>query len=804
MLKKIFTLLLLLTGLTPLLVAQTGTQCPPGQSIFRLELDTDGYFYEVSWQVGTADESVVYGQGTPANDLSAVYEYCVPDNTCLRFRIADSYGDGIAPDGVYRIYLNGVLIRESIGENYGFSQTTTFNCPPGTTCTSTLDVTEGTWSTLDGGGESWYKFVPTQNGTYALSTCFNTNTCPTKIWVYEACGGLVSENNLGTLFYNEGGCTGGNLAEATLFLAANTPYYIRLRYATPGVSCGGEPIDFSLSYVGPIVGCTDPLACNYQPLATVSDTCIYPGDPDCPNAPDLVVLEDVLRNSLSLGFQANADGCAVDEGCYRGFGPRVVLDFTTHIKNIGEEDYFIGQTPDNINTPSDQFVWDPCHQHWHYRGYAEYVLYDAQGNQVPIGSKNGFCVLDLECSDGGQGKYTCGNMGISAQCGDIYGAGLPCQWIDITDLPPGLYTFVVRVNWDQTPDNAGRIEKTYENNWAQACFNLTYQPDGTPNVEFENNCPTYVDCLGVTFGNAQSDCEGVCGGTALIGDWNQNTLREAADVSAYLTAALTDTSNVTTCRDLYADGHFDVYDAALLQECNLHGDEPQHWGSRFPCQFPTGVDNPKDIVYFLTSAVDTVARTFDIALVNPYNRVLGYEIEIAGITIDSLEDLSETFEPVLLHHGNRIIALAETAHPISKNILPAPVLRVHYGQLTGLDVCLDSVIAVVNDKYQRSTALLSDDNCLTITTSSTTDPTTAFGVLAMPNPASGDVELFFANPAALPTEVLLVDVHGRMIRQFANVRGEAVTFERGALAAGVYQFVVRNERGTAVGHLVWQ
>jgi hypothetical protein len=53
------------------------------------------------------------------------------------------------------------------------------------------------------------------------------------------------------------------------------------------------------------------------------------------------------------------------------------------------------------------------------------LLYDQLGNPMPqIGFKNGFCVLDLECSGGGTAKYGCGNMGITAGCGDIYSSGL--------------------------------------------------------------------------------------------------------------------------------------------------------------------------------------------------------------------------------------------------------------------------------------------------------------------------------------------------------------------------------------------
>jgi hypothetical protein len=787
---------------------QAGAQCGGDFSELRLEIDPDQYFNEVSWVISSPDGSPIYGTGFCTSSQLANYTYCIPTGECAIFHILDSYGDGIAPDGFYRLYLNGEQIYEDIGGYYGSGDQVEIGCPPGTSCNTALAVTEGEHTTLPGGGESWYAFTPQQNGAYVLSTCYPTNACPTKIWVYSQCDNIyVVENNLGTLFYSESGCdTLENLAKATLYLAGNQTYYLRIGYANDAV-CDSAAITFNLYYEGPVTGCTDSTACNYNPLAEISSDCIYPGDPDCPNAPDLLMREDDLRNTISLVYYDNDDVCNVEEGCFRGFGSRAVLSFLTHIQNIGEEDYYIGPTPATPETPSDQFVWDPCHHHWHYRGYAEYIVFDENNNQMPLGSKNGFCVIDLECDNGGDGKYHCNNMGISAGCGDYYDQGLPCQWVDITNIPPGNYTLVVRVNWDQSPDKVGRIEKTYANNWAQACFTLQYNNSGTPDVEFNiGDCPVVVDCAGEPAGNARLDCEGVCNGPRLMGDWNVDTLRNAGDVTAYMQTAAAGNGVATNCNDLYDDDLIDVYDAALLQECMLHGNDPQYWVYRFPCQFPTGLISPEDVVTLTLGALDTVGHTIDVEITNPYSKILGYEFDLSGIgQITQVENINAAWQGDLIANGRRVVGLSTNEIPTGKNINATSLVRIHYDQLTDSVVCIAAIQAVVNESYQRSTALLGEPHCKSVIVSGIDEQTLyTQRAVVIPNPTSGDANLFLLDASSGPYTVILSDQHGKIVHTQTNLTDSRYTFKRQNHAAGIYYFQIVGQTGVASGRFVWK
>lgn len=169
---------------------------------------------------------------------------------------------------------------------------------------------------------------------------------------------------------------------------------------------------------------------------------------ECPNGPDLVVDRPYLRETLTLEYLDARDQCLVDERCIRGLGRRKILRFGTRIGNIGNEDLQLGAPSDD----NPNWVYDECHEHYHFEAYAAYDLYDVAAEEIlPIGAKTGFSVIDIGVYDpniavDGCRGYNARNQGITAGCHDTYGANLQCQWIDITDVPDGEYDVIVTTN----------------------------------------------------------------------------------------------------------------------------------------------------------------------------------------------------------------------------------------------------------------------------------------------------------------------------------------------------------------------
>ncbi|XP_026230088.1 lysyl oxidase-like 5b isoform X2 [Anabas testudineus] len=164
-------------------------------------------------------------------------------------------------------------------------------------------------------------------------------------------------------------------------------------------------------------------------------------------------------------MQMYALRCAAEENCLArsAYGPavrdidfRVLLRFPQKVKNQGTSDFLPVK-------PRYQWDWHSCHQHYHSMdAFSNYDLLDAiTGRKVAEGHKASFCLEDTNCDSGFRRRYACTShtQGLSPGCHDIYAANIDCQWIDITDVPPGNYILKVTVN-----PNFHVLESDFSNN----------------------------------------------------------------------------------------------------------------------------------------------------------------------------------------------------------------------------------------------------------------------------------------------------------------------------------------------------
>lgn len=514
--------------------------------------------------------------------------------------------------------------------------------------------------------------------------------------------------NLEAILFNDDACE-GNQAEVTAVFHAGQTFYLRL--GDQGSACTGRLFEWSIVFNGEVVGCTDPLSCNYDPLATVDDgSCLYGPNPNCPSGPDLIITPGVLASSVYPALVSASDGCYISEGCLQGYGLREVVRFTTHIQNVGTEDYVIGAP----NPNSGQFEFDECHGHWHQEGYAEYRMYDENGVALPVGFKNGFCVLDLECNGGGSATYGCSYMGISAGCGDIYHSGLACQWIDVTDLPDGIYTLVIVVNWDRDADLFGREEVSYENNWDQVCFELIRNTGGAHSINVIPNCAPYEDCAGVVHGDAQPDCFGNCNGDAKYGDLNVNSTYEVGDVLMYLNGILDNSLPVYNCTDLTSNDQVDIEDAVWLMDCILvENQDDGHESHAHSCQLPTiGITNPNQSAEFSLLEHNQSSKYFLVGIRNPTADIVATHLQVEGLVVTNVEILANNYNAyAYFRPDGQVMTFSYSFSTVPRSQNPQPFIRIYYSEIIGENVCLSEVYTGVNKSLERINSSISTLNC---------------------------------------------------------------------------------------------
>src|SRR5438132_9748728 len=215
--------------------------------------------------------------------------------------------------------------------------------------------------------------------------------------------------------------------------------------------------------------------------------------------PDLMIWGPSISPRITT-VTFSSSSCAVVEGLVQA-GTRKLLRFSTETRNQGTADISLGNPATN-----PQFVWAPCHGHYHFNNYANYRLLNSNGQSVATGLKIGFCLLDSirwEANAPSNPKYDCGNQGIQKGWGDVYDSTLDGQWIDITGVPDGNYTLEMEVN----PQHR------------------------LPESNYDNN----ITRIPITIGNTRpandnfADAQGLSGSSASVSGTSVGATREAGE-----------------------------------------------------------------------------------------------------------------------------------------------------------------------------------------------------------------------------------------------------------------------------------
>lgn len=161
---------------------------------------------------------------------------------------------------------------------------------------------------------------------------------------------------------------------------------------------------------------------------------------------EVAVIGEGLANQRLIYRYIEPDSCAVAEGCVGGPGWRRLLQFDASVKNlggaaldIGDVDYYLEDTGTELGE-HHVFEYSSCHEHYHFSHYGDFQFH---AGEAVRGNKQAFCLQSTtRYSNNEQSPLdhpygSCEYQGIAAGWGDDYGAGIECQWIDVTDAETG-------------------------------------------------------------------------------------------------------------------------------------------------------------------------------------------------------------------------------------------------------------------------------------------------------------------------------------------------------------------------------
>jgi hypothetical protein len=243
------------------------------------------------------------------------------------------------------------------------------------------------------------------------------------------------------------------------------------------------------------------------------------------------------------------------------------------------------------------------------------------------------------------------------------------------------------------------------------------------------------------------------------------------------------------CNDIHRDTVINVFDAALLVRCL---NDPTR------CDFPNGIVNIFDTAYLSIGAINFNDNYLDIHMRNPDNKVLAYEFDMNGITIDSVESLVN-------HPGaanwsaSKVLAISQNDSSVNRSLLAQPLCRVHFSNITGNQICIANIEGIISDQYQALIPVI-EGPCFA--PSNTTALPNNFEVNIMPNPIKSTAKFTFNQSSNNPLSLEIMDLSGKTLRSFQEIYGREFEFNRQDLPSGMYFYRISGEMGIHTGKMV--
>src|SRR5258708_13930818 len=104
-----------------------------------------------------------------------------------------------------------------------------------------------------------------------------------------------------------------------------------------------------------------------------------------PKMPDLIVDQAVLGAQMFVTEETfGGSTCTVKEGCVTSPGKHLLLRVNGSTANVGKADLVIG----NPGSCGNLFIFDDCHQHYHFQQFAVYRVWTLDGYDTWVANRD--------------------------------------------------------------------------------------------------------------------------------------------------------------------------------------------------------------------------------------------------------------------------------------------------------------------------------------------------------------------------------------------------------------------------------
>lgn len=165
----------------------------------------------------------------------------------------------------------------------------------------------------------------------------------------------------------------------------------------------------------------------------------------------------------------------VIEKCVEKSGYRKLVTFSSNDYNNGETAFHLGEVVYHVDgsgtNPDFQrdglFYLNLAHGHYHTPYYSNFTAIGKHKEVATNDTKRGFCLVSSKrvvndiWAPWWSPYGACDYQGISAGSCDIYNEGIPCQWVDISDLDAGKVELSTKINaWNALCEGFNQCDNT--------------------------------------------------------------------------------------------------------------------------------------------------------------------------------------------------------------------------------------------------------------------------------------------------------------------------------------------------------